>query len=114
MTVSPALIVTVLSSVAGFSNSKSMTRMVPGARSGAPWASAGIATAAAAIAIHGRCVGEPAPRLHAAGPQVTHYGDVVDSVNVNVLLYRPVRRASLARIACRSPIVTWSALIGAA
>ena len=58
MTVSPALIVTVLSSVAGFSNSKSMTRMVPGARSGAPWASAGIAIAAAAIAIHGRCLSE--------------------------------------------------------
>ena len=48
------------------------------------------------------------------GPQVMHQGVVVDSVNVSVLLYRPVRSDSLARIACLSPIVTWSALTGPA
>ena len=71
------MIVTVLSPVSGFSNAKSTAWIVPGARSGAPCANAGIAIAAPTIAIQVRCVGEkvmrlvmkPAPRRHAAGPK---------------------------------------------
>jgi hypothetical protein len=55
VTVSPALIVTVLSPVAGFSNPKSNAWIEPGARAGSPDASAGTPTAAiAAHANHGR------------------------------------------------------------
>ena len=42
------------------------------------------------------------------------YGVVVESVNVSVLLYVPVRRASLAPIACLNVTVTESFEIGAA
>ena len=41
------------------------------------------------------------------------YGEVVESVNVSVLLYVPVRSASLAPIDCRNCSVTASLLIGA-
>lgn len=40
------------------------------------------------------------------------YGVVVDTVNVNVLLYAPVRSACDAPMCWRSPIVTVSLLIG--
>ena len=47
-----------------------------------------------------------------AGARLRHHGVVVDSVNVSVLLYSPVRSASLARIACLNPMVTASVPIG--
>ena len=47
------------------------------------------------------------PRQHRAA-----YGVVVERVNVSVLLYVPVRSASLAAIDCRNCSVTASLLIG--
>ena len=55
----------------------------------------------------GRRRDAPAPRL--AGPL---YGFVVESVNVSVLLYVPVRSGSLAPIDCLKPIVTASLEVG--
>ena len=49
------------------------------------------------------------PTLPAA--ELAH-GVVVDSVNVSVLLYAPVRSASLAPIDCLKPIVATSLLTG--
>ena len=46
--------------------------------------------------------------------QRTGYGVVVDSVNVSVLLYEPVRSGSSAPIGCLSAIVTWSLATGPA
>jgi MFS family permease len=43
-----------------------------------------------------------------ADPTFRFYGVVVDRVNVSVLLYAPVRSASLAPIACLNPIATES------
>ena len=40
------------------------------------------------------------------------YGFVVDSVNVSVFAYAPVRNGSLAPIVCLKPIVTRSFEIG--
>ena len=51
--------------------------------------------------------GDGARRKVPAGP-TSVYGVVVDRVNVSVLLYAPVRSASLAPIACLNPIVTAS------
>ena len=45
-------------------------------------------------------------RPHAGAPETPLYGFVVDSVNVSVLLYVPVRSGSLAPIDCLKPIVT--------
>ncbi len=42
------------------------------------------------------------------------YGVVVLSVKVSVLLYEPVRRASVAPMSCANPIVTESLLTGPA
>ena len=50
--------------------------------------------------------GSGARRTIPAGPRPSVYGVVVDSVNVSVLLYVPVRSASLAPIACLNPSVT--------
>ena len=47
-------------------------------------------------------------------PAASDYGVVVDRVNVSVLLYVPVRSASLAPIACLNLIVTGSLEIGPA
>ena len=48
------------------------------------------------------------------GPYRTvYYGAVVLSVNVSVLVYEPVRRASVAPIACRNCTVTGSLETGA-
>ena len=47
----------------------------------------------------------------ASGP-LRAYGAVVDSVNVSVLAYAPVRSASVAAIACRNESVTASLLTG--
>ena len=56
--------------------------------------------------------GAPAPSSRRPeGP--LRYGLVVDSVNVSVLLYVPVRSGSLARIDCLKPIVTISLDVGA-
>ena len=47
-----------------------------------------------------------------AGADVAPYGFVVESVNVSVLLYVPVRRASPAPMACLKATVTGSLLTG--
>ena len=52
--------------------------------------------------------GTPAPR------SVSDHGVVVDSVNVSVFAYAPVRSASVAPIDCLKSIATASLLIGAA
>ena len=48
------------------------------------------------------------------GADVALYGFVVESVNVSVLLYVPVRRASLAPMACLKATDTGSLLTGPA
>ena len=58
--------------------------------------------------------GGPAPRGQVRRVRYASYGVVVDSVNVSVLEYEPVRRASLAPIAWLKPSVTASLEIGAA
>ena len=57
------------------------------------------------------CLPAPGAPRDQSPPQ-SRYGVVVDSVNVSVLLYVPVRRASLAPIAWRNCTVTASLLIG--
>ena len=53
-------------------------------------------------------------REHGCDPGSLHrYGVVVESVNVSVLLYVPVRRGSVAPIACLNVIVTGSFETGA-
>lgn len=55
----------------------------------------------------------PLARPALVGPEaVGTYGVVVESVNVSVLLYAPVRSASLAPIDCLNSSVTPSLLIG--
>ncbi len=55
------------------------------------------------------------PRANRAGrePRRRCYGVVVDSVNVSVLLYAPVRSASVAPIDCLNLTVTASLEVGA-
>ena len=48
------------------------------------------------------------------GADSAPYGFVVESVNVSVLLYVPVRRASPAPMACLKATVTGSLLTGPA
>ena len=48
------------------------------------------------------------------GADSAPYGFVVESVNVSVLLYVPVRRASLAPMACLKATVAGSLLTGPA
>src|SRR5262249_11515566 len=53
-----------------------------------------------------------APRSPRGAPAIP-YGVVVDSVNVIVLLYEPVRSASVESMCCLKPIVTGSLETGA-
>src|SRR3954468_6492607 len=66
-------------------------------------------SAAALCSQYRRCPAA-APEERRRGPD---HGVVVDSVNVRVLLYAPVRSASLAPIACENVIVTESLDTGA-
>ena len=56
----------------------------------------------------------PAESRRVIGADGAPYGFVVESVNVSVLLYVPVRRASLAPMACLKATVTGSLLTGPA
>jgi hypothetical protein len=53
------------------------------------------------------------PRATARHPEDRAHGTVVDSVNVKVLLYVPVRRASVAAIVCSNSSATESSATGA-
>jgi hypothetical protein len=56
----------------------------------------------------------PTDSRRVIGADVAPYGFVVESVNVSVLLYVPVRRASLAPMACLKATDTGSLLTGPA
>src|ERR1700755_3636992 len=54
----------------------------------------------------------PAAGRRVVGADIAPYGFVVESVNVSVLLYVPVRKASEAPMACLKATVTASLLTG--
>ena len=61
----------------------------------------------------GRSARPPGRRVRRPRGLSPAYGEVVESVNVSVLAYVPVRSASLAPIDCRNCSVTASLLTGA-